>query len=86
MPEVQKAQVNVGLTAQAPCIIFETSITFEIAKQCVIVFQFSFRRADFLGGRAVELFVGSRAVEYFEEKGLKDWGNQAGFQCADQEV
>ena len=84
-----------GLTAQAPCIIFETSITFEIAKQCVIVFQFSFRRADFLGGRAVghfvgsravELFVGSRAVEYFEEKGLKDWGNQAGFQCADQEV
>lgn len=74
MHEVLKAQINTGLTAAHT---LKTSITSEIAKQCVIVFQLSCQRADFLG---------SRAVEHFEEKGLKDWRNQAGFQCADQEV
>lgn len=74
MREVHKAQINMGLTTAHT---LKTSITSEIAKQCVIVFQFSCQRADFLG---------SRAVDHFEEKGLKDWGNQAGFQCADQEV
>lgn len=74
MFEAHKAQINVVLTEHT----LKTGIISEIAQQyTIIIFKLNCRRGDFLG---------SSAVEHFEGKGLRDWGNQAGFQSADQEV